>query len=184
MTISHKMKKIARHLAIAMIAIAGASLPATAQQVIGFQPGVGPICTGPRGVAPCAVIQQWMAQQGAMQQQPGFGQYPGNAPGLPGAGLLPQDGQIVAGITRACGGNPVCIAGAWGSVGVSRCRQGILQPGGCFGPNGEIMKAVNRVLPQNLQPNTIVGNVQKDLTQGPGPGNEVNQIGRRLFLWR
>jgi hypothetical protein len=37
--------------------------PAAAQRQIGFTPGVGPICDGPRGIAPCWVIEQWMAQR-------------------------------------------------------------------------------------------------------------------------
>jgi hypothetical protein len=98
--------------------------------------------------------------------------------------MLPQDGQIVAIIAQRCGGQPVCMAGYWGAVEVQRCRNGFGNAGGCFGPNGEIMKVLNRALPQNLQPGTIIGNVQNDIRHGPGDGNEItgkNGWVRRTF---
>jgi hypothetical protein len=96
--------------------------------------------------------------------------YPGvpgfdSGPYLPGYGSLPQDGTILAEITQQCGGQPGCIALAWGSVEVDRCRNGIGVPGGCFGPNGEIRK--------------FFDNAVKDVTQGPGPCNFIrNPFGR------
>lgn len=47
----------------ASIGIMVAAQPAGAQQVIGFDPMVGPICNGPLGVAPCQVIHEWMMRQ-------------------------------------------------------------------------------------------------------------------------
>lgn len=93
--------------------------------------------------------------------------------GLPGAGLLPQDGQIVAAIVQRCGGNPACMGTAWGAVEVQRCRNGVGVSGGCFGPNGEIFRVLNAVLPQNLQPSTIIHNVTNDVTYGPGRNNDL-----------
>jgi hypothetical protein len=104
--------------------------------------------------------------------------------GLPGAGLLPQDGQIVAAIAQRCGGNPVCMGSAWGAVEVQRCRNGVGVPGGCFGPNGEIFRVLNNVLPENLQPSTIIHNATNDLTYGPGRNNDLvgcNGFVPRLF---
>lgn len=92
---------------------------------------------------------------------------------FPGAGMLPRDGQIVMQIQQSCGGEPRCMAIAWGSIEVSRCRNGFFQEGGCFGPNGEIMKLANRVLPRNLQPGVIVGNIQNDIQNGPGENNDL-----------
>jgi hypothetical protein len=105
------------------------SLTAMAQQgqlqIIGQGP-MGPICAGPLGPGPCADIVRYLQQQQQGLPGPlvlpfppggGAGGAPGIA-GLPGAGLLPQDGQIVAIIAQQCGGNPVCMAGAWGTVEV------------------------------------------------------------------
>jgi hypothetical protein len=102
------------------------------------------------------------------------------AGGLPGAGLLPEDGQIVAEIAQQCSGEPRCMAITWGSIEVQRCRNGIGVEGGCFGPNGEIMRVINQVLPQNLHPNVIVGNIAHDLQHGPGDTNDVT--GRQGWL--
>lgn len=134
---------------------------ASAQQVIGFQPGVGQICSGPLGAGPCDKVMQYI-----QQHQPGLSN-------LPGAGAVPQDGQIVAEIAQSCGGEPRCMALSWASVEVQRCRGGLGTEGGCFGPNGEIMKVVNQFLPQNLHPNVIVGNIGHDIQHGPGENNDV-----------
>jgi hypothetical protein len=93
--------------------------------------------------------------------------------GLPGAGMLPRDGQIVADIYQSCGGEPRCMATSWAAVEVQRCRGGFGVPGGCFGPNGEIMRVVNRVLLHNLRPNVILRNMENDVRNGPGPNNEI-----------
>jgi len=73
-------------------------------------------------------------------------------------------------IGQRCGGQPACVAGAWGAVEIERCQNGIFVPGGCFGPNDEI------VMLQNLQPQVIVGNMQSNLSNGPGRNND--RIGR------
>ncbi len=155
-------------------------MPSRSQQFMYNDPMAGPICSGPLGPGPCAAVMQYIQQQGggfgapgggSGGPGPGFGQ-PGMN-GLPGAGMLPQDGQIVAMIGQRCGGQPVCMASAWGAVEIQRCRNGMFVAGGCFGPNGEIMKVLNRVLPPNLQPQTIIGNVQSDLGNGPGPNNDL-----------
>jgi hypothetical protein len=98
---------------------------------------------------------------------------PVQAQQLPGYGLLPQDGQIVAVIGQRCGGNPYCMASAWGTVEVQRCRNGFFVQGGCFGPNGEIVRAANYFLPQNLRPQTVINNVQHDIQHGPGENNDL-----------
>lgn len=107
--------------------------------------------------------------------------FPGAAQ-LPGAGLLPQDGQIVATIASQCGGEPGCMAAAWGRIEIQRCRNGMFVPGGCFGPNGEIMKVLNQVLPRNFQPQVIIGNVQNDLQNGPGENNDL--VGKNGWVCR
>ena len=157
--------------------------PGRSQQFMFNDPVAGPICSGPLGPGPCAAVMQFLQQQAG-----GFGGGPGPAApgigGLPGAGMLPQDGQIVAMIGQRCGGQPVCMAGAWGAVEIQRCRNGLFVPGGCFGPNGEIMRVLNRALPQNLQPQTIISNAQSDLTNGPGRNNDLvgcNGAVPRLF---
>jgi hypothetical protein len=65
------------------------------------------------------------------------------------------------------------MAATWGAVEIQRCRSGIGVPGGCFGPNGEIMKVVNRVLPDNLHPDVILRNMKRDLDEGPGPNHDI-----------
>lgn len=143
--------------------------PSRSQQFMYNDPMAGPICSGPLGPGPCAAVMQYLQQQGGggpALGAPGIG-------GLPGAGMLPQDGQIVAMIGQRCGGQPVCMAGAWGAVEIQRCRNGMFVPGGCFGPNGEIMRVLNRTLPRNLQPQTIITNVQSDLQNGPGRNNDL-----------
>lgn len=147
---------------LAGVGAAAAATPANAQQQIGFDPRVGPICSGPLGPGPCAAVHRWLNQH------------------FPGAGILPRDGFIVADIARNCGGEPRCMATAWLSVETDRCRNGIGVPGGCFGPNGEIMRAVNRVVPQHLQPNVIARNIDNDLRNGPGDNNDL--VGRNGWL--
>lgn len=105
---------------------------------------------------------------------------PQSGPILPGYGLLPQDGMIVAEIAQTCGGNPMCMAGAWGRVEVQRCRNGFGVSGGCFGPNGEIMKVINSVVPQHLQPNVLIHNMANDIKNGPGDHNDIT--GRHGWL--
>jgi hypothetical protein len=145
-------------------------LPAAgrSQQFMFNDPMAGPICSGPLGPGPCAAVMQYLQQGGGSGGlgAPGLG-------GLAGAGMLPQDGQIVAMIGQRCGGQPVCMAGAWGAVEIQRCRNGLFVPGGCFGPNGEIMRVLNQVLPQNLQPQTIITNAQSDLRNGAGRNNDL-----------
>jgi hypothetical protein len=150
------------------------------QQLMFNDPMAGPICSGPLGPGPCAAVLQYLQQQAGGPGFPGGGfggpgsdLGPAGMGGLPGAGTLPQDAQIVAMIGQRCGGQPVCMAGAWGAVEIQRCRNGMFVPGGCFGPNGEIIRVLNRVLPQNLQPQTIITNAQSDLTNGPGRNNDL-----------
>jgi len=54
-------------VSLSLVSVVAFAPPATSQglPVIGMGPE-GPICAGPRGPAPCAVIQQWMTQQGQM----------------------------------------------------------------------------------------------------------------------
>jgi hypothetical protein len=93
--------------------------------------------------------------------------------GLPGAGMLPKDGYIVLTIAQNCSGNPQCMAISWSAVEIQRCRGGIGQPGGCLGPNGEILKAMNRVLPQHLRTDVLIHNLQNDLQHGPSAKNDA-----------
>lgn len=93
---------------------------------------------------------------------------PASAQVLPGSGTMPNDGWVVAGLYQACGGEPRCMAAAWATVEVTRCRQGIGNPGGCFGPNGEIMRALN--------------NMRNDVIYGPSDSNDL--VGRDGWLRR
>ena len=133
-----------------------------AQQPIGPGPNGVPWCNGPLGPGPCADIQRWFQLQGQASQST-----------LPGAGMLPRDGYIVMTIAENCRGEPRCMAMSWGAVEVQRCRGGFGQPGGCFGPNGEILRAMNRILPQHLRTDVLVRNVQNDIQNGPGSTNDV-----------
>ncbi|MDP9412839.1 MAG: hypothetical protein M3Q08_01840 [Pseudomonadota bacterium] len=153
--------------------IVAPATPASAQQFMGYDGFGQPICSGPLGPGPCADVHRYLQQQ-QMAQRGGWGgpAAPGMA-NLPGAGMLPRDGQIVASIYQSCGGEPSCMAVSWGAVEVQRCRNGFGVPGGCFGPNGEIMKVVNRFLPQHLHPNVIIRNVESDIRNGPGRNNDV-----------
>lgn len=149
---------------------AGSLMPqeAKAQQVIGFDPQVGQICSGPLGPGPCAAVFDWMRRNS-------FGAPMGQSPSL-GMGIIPNDGVMAAQIAQQCGANPVCIAGRWAAIEASRCTNGIGVAGGCFGPNGEI----DRRLPHNFRPSTIIQNGRSDLEQGPGPGNELRRAGEWL----
>jgi hypothetical protein len=153
-------------------------MAARSQQFMFNDPMAGPICSGPLGLGPCADVMRYLQQGGGGFPGggfvgPGAGGGPPGMGGLPGAGMFPQDAQIVAMIGQRCGGQPVCMAGAWGAVEIQRCRNDMFVPGGCFGPNGEIIRVLNRVLPQNLQPQTIITNVQSDLQNGPGRNNDL-----------
>ncbi len=64
--------------------------------------------------------------------------------------LMPKDGRIVATISKGCGGRAQCASAVWDTVEVQRCRGAYRVPGGCFGPKGAIMKAINQTLPQHL----------------------------------
>lgn len=97
------------------------------------------------------------------------------------SGLVPQDGALVAQIVANCGGEPICVASQWGSVELQRCSRGVGVSGGCFGPNGEIMRAIDGVLPQHLHPDVIARNVEHDLKHGFGKNNEIRKVARRLF---
>jgi hypothetical protein len=171
--------KMTRFTKIALACMTAASaflstVPANAQlpiQQVGFDRMYGPICASPIGTGPCnqvaARLQQMMGPPGAM--------------GVP-TGIVPRDGQITAMIAQNCGGNPKCMAAAWASVEVQRCAQGFGVPGGCFGPNGEIMKVINRFVPQNLQPNVIIRNIDNDRRNGPGETNDL--VGKKGFVCR
>lgn len=81
---------------------------------------------------------------GGGQQPYGAGSFvPSGQGGFMPQGAVPsltRDGQMVAAIAQSCGGEPQCMAARWAAVEVSRCAGGIGQPGGCLGPNGEIMR--------------------------------------------
>jgi hypothetical protein len=139
----------------------GEAATAGAQQMGCFQPNNNSICSGPLGPGPCHQIADWMWRNG-VDYEPDM--------------LLPRDGQIVAAIGRSCGGNPYCMAAAWASVEVERCRDGIGTPGGCFGPNGEIMRIINRILPEHLHPDVIGKNIDHDLQYGMGKNNEIRKF--------
>jgi hypothetical protein len=169
-----------------------ASVPAFAQGFVGYDRSGTPMCDSGYGLAPCGIVSQ-------PNDHPAVVVIPSPSPGGGGmqdwearrylnivqGGGLPNDGQIVMAIARECRGQVPCIVGAWGAVEIQRCRAGVGTPGGCFGPNGEIMRVVNRVLPQHLQPNVILRNVDSDLRTGPGRNNEVvgcnGFVNRKLF---
>jgi hypothetical protein len=95
-------------------------------------------------------------------------------PYLPGYGSLPIDETILETIVDGCRGQPGCIALAWGSVAVGRCRNGIGVPDGCVEPNGEGMKGVRsaiNLLPPNLHPDAILKKIESDPHGGPGRNN-------------
>lgn len=147
------MKNIFKALiigAIATTAILGAASTASAQN-----------CNGPLGEAPCRDVQRWMWERG-LQFHPNQ--------------IVPRDAQIVAQHYHMCGGEPRCMAAKWAAVEMQRCSGGVGVPGGCFGPGGEIMKGINRVLPEHLHPNNVLKNIHNDLTNGPGKGNEVCKL--------
>lgn len=163
------------YLAAVLLAASVASSPAAAQDVslqpFGVDPTGQPLCQGPLGPGRCADIAAWM-QQRSMQPPP-FIPAPSFGPmGIP-TNVVPRDGQLAAEIAQDCRGEPRCMAIAWGSIEVQRCANGIGVPGGCLGPNGEIMKVINRFVPQNLQPNVILRNVGNDIRNGPGNTNDV-----------
>jgi hypothetical protein len=109
---------------------------------------------------------------------------PTPGPYLPGLGQLAEDEAIIETIVSACVGQPGCIAIAWASTEVDKCRHGIGVPGGCFGPNGEVMKGVRSTinqLPPNLHPDVILRNIRSDLTRGPGHNNEGCKVVRNLL---
>jgi hypothetical protein len=176
-----------RLIAFAAAALASAAFttPAQAQlQQIGVDPFGAPLCMGPLGPGRCADILAWM-QRGGMQ--PGFGA-PGPGFGAPAPGFMPQpapvfgptgpmgiptgvvprDGQLVAQIAQACRGEPRCMAAAWATEEFSRCSNGVGVPGGCFGPNGEIMRAIRGAV--------------RDVTEGPGENNDL--VGRKGWVCR
>lgn len=147
------------------------------------------ICMGPLGPGTCAQITEFLARQGQIAGGPtmnpgmqtrgrGLDLQPMGAPNaggapiaagpFPGAGMLPRDGQITMQIAEQCSGEPTCMAAAWMSVEVTRCRNGVMEAGGCFGPNGEIVKAINTIT--------------NDLTHGPGPNNDL--VGENGWLRR
>lgn len=66
-----------------------------------------------------------------------------------------RDTGRVAEIYHMCGGEPRCMAAAWGRIEFQRCRNGIGVPGGCFGPNGEGMRTY------------------RDWSQGAGPNHDL-----------
>lgn len=76
---------------------------------------------------------------------------------MPGAGLMPKDGQIVATILKRCNGKAQCASAAWNTVEVQRCRGEFPVPGGCFGPKGAIMKVINQTSPQYLRRGCLSG---------------------------
>lgn len=161
-----------RALHICFIACASLlSSPLAAQQddyltQIGVSPSGDPMCSGPFGPGLCEEVAQWLITAHKMDLGP---------MGLP-TRVIPNDGQILAQVTQACGGNPQCVAFAWADVEIQRCANGVGVPGGCFGPNGEIMKVINRVVPQHLQPNVILHNIDHDIRHGLGPNNEIRKF--------
>lgn len=143
---------LVRFIAFAAAALMGAavSAPAQAQQLqqIGVDGYGRPICQGPLGPGPCADIVAWMQRSGGQQLAP--------APiPLP----LTRDGNLTMQIAQACNGEPRCIAATWASVEVQRCAGGIGNVGGCFGPNGEIMRRAREHF--------------NDITRGPGNTNDI-----------
>ena len=147
--------KSAKLLSMLAFALAGAATttPAQAQlQQIGIDPAGFPICAGPLGPGRCADILAWMQRGGMTPHGPSFPAPP--APGFPGpagpmglpTSVVTHDGQLAAQIAQACNGEPRCIAAAWATEEFRRCSNGIGAPGGCFGPNGEIMRVINSTL--------------------------------------
>ena len=73
--------KIFATAAAAAVALAtlAASAPASAQQIIGFDPQVGQICAGPLGPGPCPLVWAWIqAHQVPVFNQGPFNQGPFN----------------------------------------------------------------------------------------------------------
>jgi hypothetical protein len=90
----------------------------------GAYPGIGAPPPGMPGPAPAGIPPAWQAAARA-------------------AGV-PNDGLIMAQIGQQCGPEPSCWAARWAPVELSRCAGGIGVEGGCFGPNGEIMRILTR----------------------------------------
>jgi len=87
---------------------------------------------------------------------------PASAPGAQFGGLNPE-AQTVARCAAGTGGNPLgtlgCAATQLTQSELDKCRNGIGTPGGCFGPGNTIRQ--------------FVENGVRDLTQGPGSGNDL-----------
>ena len=147
-------------LCFASAGTAGAQVPL---QQIGVDPFGFPLCIGPLGPGRCADIMAWI-QRGGMVQPHNLPPTPGPVIGPPGPMGIPtnvvtHDGQLVAQIAQACSGEPSCIAAAWATEEFRRCSNGIGVPGGCFGPNGEIMRAITTTM--------------NDIQNGPGPNHDI-----------
>jgi hypothetical protein len=76
------------------------------------------------------------------------------------------DSRIVQGIALKCGGDPWCMATSWATIEIQRCQKGIGVPGGCVGPNGEIIKHG--------------GNILGDMQEGPSDSNDL--VGKNGWL--
>lgn len=71
---------------------------------------------------------------------------------------------LATGSAAFAGGDPV--TGAIVANELPKCVNGVGVPGGCFGPNGEIIKAAR--------------NAVHDITHGPGEDNDL--VGRHGWL--
>ena len=147
------MKLPTRMAAAAAVALASGVAPAQAQ----FFPGPPPVpmCAYPWGVAPCGpppppvFTPPYFPGPGAPPPSgfppPGF---PGAPPptGFPPGPLPPgvggPDAAAVAAIAQRCGGDPICMAGSWAPIELSRCVNGIGVPGGCLGPGGDLGRVI------------------------------------------
>ena len=78
----------------AILAAINSHVQAQPLQVIGHDGLGNPICNGPRGTAPCAIIQRWLNQNPGPsvlpmpQQAPSFGMPPPTEPSIPSLGNL------------------------------------------------------------------------------------------------
>ena len=105
---------------------------------------------------------------------PQSGGFPGvGNGGLPGAGLLPQDGQIVAVIAQQCGGNPALHDRSVGHGGSTTVPERSRGSRGMFWAKWRNNEGDQSRCTPNLQPNVLTNNVAHDIQHGPGPNNDL-----------
>jgi hypothetical protein len=100
--------------------------------------------------------------------------------------LTPEQ-SIVISCAASTGGVPIAFAGCAGgrlaAAELTKCfTKGIGAPDGCFGPDNDMVKAVNNIghdLTHGLGPNNDIRrnfeNAQHDLQHGLGPTNDIRR---------